>query len=187
MLERQVKITGIKAFDESLLIAMSLITICTLGPLELDLTEGLPITLQSLLVVWFAVAFGLRIGLTAVVLYLVAGGMGFGCFAGGASGWGHFIGSNGGFLLAFPIGAFLAGSLSRWAFSSSLFTKTKFISSALILLLSQLLILVLGVVWQLALSLKTISLIDVVSLFIPGLLIKTAIGTLALVFISRVS
>ncbi len=185
MLERQVKITGIKAFDESLLIALSLITICTLGPLKLNLTEGLPITLQSLLVVWFAIAFGLRIGLTAVVLYLVVGGMGLGVFAGGTSGWGHFIGSNGGFLLAFPVGAFVAGSLSRWAFSTSLFTKTKFISSALILLLSQLVILLLGVVWQAALSLKTISLIDVVELFMPGLLIKTAIGTLVLVFLSR--
>ena len=181
MLERQVKITGIKAFDESLLIALSLITICTLGPLKLDLTEGLPITLEALLVVWFSIAFGLRIGLTAVVLYLVAGVMGFGFFTGEASGWGHFIRSNGGFLLAFPVGAFVAGSLSRWAFSLPLFTKAKFISSALILLLSQLLILV----WQAALSWKTISLMDVVRVFMPGLLITTAIGTLTLVFLSR--
>jgi len=185
MLEGYFKITGIKAIDESLLIVFALIIICTLGPLKLDLTNSVPITLQSLLVVWFALALGLRIGLTAVVLYLVAGGMGFGVFAGGASGWGHFIGSNGGFLLAFPVGAFISGSLAKWAFSISIFSKTKFISSALILLVSQLTILILGLVWQAAISMQTISLGSIINIFMPGLLIKTALGTLALVFISR--
>lgn len=185
MLEGQLKITGIKILDESVFIAFALITICVLGPLKLDITDGIPITLQSLLVVWFALALGLRVGLTSVVLYLVAGGLGFSVFSGGSSGWGHFIGSNGGFLIAFPVGAFISGSLGKWAFSIPIFSKTKFISSALILFVSQLAILILGIIWQSALSLEIISLGSVISFFMPGILIKTAIGTLALIFISR--
>jgi biotin transport system substrate-specific component len=185
MLKGYLKITGIKALDESLLIALALITICILGPLKLDLTNSAPITLQSLLVVWFGLAMGLRIGLTAVVLYLFVGGMGMEVFAGGASGWGHFLGSNGGFLIAFPVGAFISGALGRWTFSTPLFSKTKFISSALILLVSQLAILVLGLLWQSAISMQAISLVSIIKIFMPGLLIKTALGTLALVFISR--
>ena len=185
MLENQIKITGIQALDESILIVFSLITICILGPIKLELSTSLPITSQSLLVVWFALAFGLRIGLTAVFLYLIIGGMGFGVFAGGASGWGQLIGSNGGFNLAFPIGAFLSGSLAKWAFTNAIFSKAKFISSALILLISQIVILGLGIFWQSRMSPESISIVKVVKTFMPELFILTAFGTIVLVLISR--
>ncbi len=177
------KITGNKTVDESILIAISLGVICALGPFKIDFVAGLPTTFQSLLVVWFALAFGLRVGLTSVLAYLVIGGLGFGVFSGGASGWQHFIGSNGGFLLAFPVGAFIAGSLEQMA--STLFTKAKFISSAFILFISQTAILALGLLWQSMLVGETISFGIIMDIFLPGLLIKTAIGTLALVIITR--
>ena len=179
------KITGNKYLDESILIANSLALICYLGPVKLDFITEIPTTLQSLLVVWFALAFGLRIGMTAVFLYLIAGGLGLGVFAGGASGWNHLFGSNGGFLLAFPIGAFIAGSLVQILARIKFLSKAKFISSALILFISQISILILGLFWQSAFIGKTISITTIYSIFIPGLLIKTAIGTLVLVFISR--
>ena len=179
------RITGIKTLDESILIAFSLLITCYLGPLKLNFISEVPTTLQSLLVVWFALAFGLRIGLTSVFIYLIAGGLGFDVFAGGASGWSHLTGSNGGFLLAFPIGAFIAGSLLQALSRFPFFSKAKFITGALILFISQLAILVLGFFWQSALLGKTLSLPTINSIFIPGLLIKTALGTLVLVFISR--
>ena len=179
------KITGNKTVDESILIAISLGVICALGPIKIDFAAGLTTTLQSLLVVWFALAFGLRVGLTSVLAYLVLGGLGFGVFSGGASGWQHFIGSNGGFLLAYPVGAFIAGSLEQMASSSTLFTKAKFISSTFILLISQTAILALGLIWQSMLVGETISLGIIMDIFLPGLMIKKAIGTLALVIITR--
>ena len=179
------KITENKIVDESILIAINLGVICTLGPLKIDFASGLPTTLQSLLVVWFALAFGLRVGLTSVLAYLFLGGLGFGVFSGGASGWQHFIGSNGGFLLAFPVGAFIAGSLAQIASTSALFKKAKFISSAFILFISQTVILALGLIWQSMLVGETIPLVIIMDIFLPGLLIKTAIGTLALVIITR--
>tara|TARA_B100000427_G_scaffold326023_1_gene333929 strand:+ start:938 stop:1516 length:579 start_codon:yes stop_codon:yes gene_type:complete len=185
MLENQIKITGLKILDESILIVFALITICILGPIKLELSTSLPITSQSLLVVWFALAFGLRIGLTAVLLYLIAGGMGFGVYAGGASGWNQFIGSNGGFLLAFPIGAFLSGSLAKWALTKSIFSKAKFITSALILIISQFVVLGLGIFWQSSMSPKSISIVEVIKTFMPELFILTAIGTIVLVLVSR--
>ena len=63
------KITGNKTVDESILIAISLGVICALGPIKIDFAAGLTTTLQSLLVVWFALAFGLRVGLTSVLAY----------------------------------------------------------------------------------------------------------------------
>ena len=179
------RITGIKTLDESILIAFSLLITCYLGPLKLNFISEVPTTLQSLLVVWFALAFGLRIGLASVFIYLIAGGLGCDVFAGGASGWSHLTGSNGGFLLAFPIGAFIAGSLLQALSRFPFFSKAKFITGALILFISQLAILVLGLFWQSALLGKTLSLPTINSIFIPGLLIKTALGTLVLVFISR--
>jgi biotin transport system substrate-specific component len=158
----------------------------TLGDYSFDIIDGLPVTLQSLLMVWFALIFGMRVGLTAVLLYLLSGGLGLGVFSGGASGWAHFSGSTGGFLLAFPIGALIAGKASDWLKSRENPQKYIFFSSALILLLSQTTILLMGLYWLNSVSQDPLSLDKAIQIFGPGLLVKTAIGTMAYVVALRI-
>lgn len=181
------KITSLsKQLSFILQVAISFSCMSTLGDYSFDIIDGLPITLQSLLMVWFALIFGLRVGLTAVLLYLLAGGLGLGVFSGGASGWAHFSSSTGGFLLAFPIGALIAGKASDWLKSLENPQKYIFLSSAFILLLSQTTILLMGLYWLNSVSQNPLSLDKAIHIFGPGLLVKTAIGTMAYVVALRI-
>lgn len=181
------KITSLsKQLSFILQVAISFSCMSTLCDYSFDIIDGLPITLQSLLMVWFALIFGLRVGLTAVLLYLLAGGLGLGVFSGGASGWAHFSSSTGGFLLAFPIGTLIAGKASDWLKSHENPQKYIFLSSAFILLLSQTTILLMGLYWLNSVSQNPLSLDKAIHIFGPGLLVKTAIGTMAYVVALRI-
>lgn len=72
-----------------------------------------PLTLQPLLVVLGGLMLGPRMGALGVALFLAAGAAGLPVFApGGAPGLARLFGPTGGYLLAFPVAAFLAGYLS---------------------------------------------------------------------------
>jgi biotin transport system substrate-specific component len=68
-----------------------------------------PMTLQGLAVIVVGGIFGAAAGAGALVLYLVAGMLGAPVFAMGSSGLVRVLGPTGGYLLAFPVAAFVAG------------------------------------------------------------------------------
>ncbi|MBR9922509.1 MAG: biotin transporter BioY [Bacteroidetes bacterium] len=72
--------------------------------LVLGQTE-IPLTGQSLAVLLIGFCWPGWSGVLAVVLYLLAGGLGLPVFAEGASGWGVFQGGTGGFLFGFLVAA----------------------------------------------------------------------------------
>ena len=72
-----------------------------------------PFTLQVLLVLLSGLVLGSRLGLMSQLVYLLAGAIGFPIFAGFSGGFAHIYGPTGGYLLAFPIAAFLAGYLTE--------------------------------------------------------------------------
>ena len=153
----------------------------TLSPITPFTTEGgIPITLQSLLVVFLPILLGWRIGVAAVVAYLVIGGLGAPVFSYGTYGWERFTGSSGGFLLAFPIAGLLAG----YAMEQFQNTKSVLIGS-LLLFAGQFIILGLGLFWYRAIIPVEESMLASVERLLPGLFIKTAFGGLALVLIQR--
>lgn len=163
-------------------VAISFACMATLSGYSFNIAESdVPITLQSLLMVWFAYLFGMRVGLTSVLLYLIAGGLGLNVFSNGGSGWEYFQDVTGGFLLAFPIGALISGIASDWLKTREELQKFKFISSALVLFASQAAILLLGLYWYNSIAAAPES----IQKFTPGLLIKTAIGTMAYVVVIR--
>ncbi len=153
----------------------------TLSPITPFTTEdGIPITLQSLLVVFLPILLGWRIGVAAVVAYLVIGGLGAPVFSYGTYGWERFTGSSGGFLLAFPIAGLLAG------YAMEQFENTKSVLiGALLLFAGQFIILGLGLFWYRAIIPVEESMLVSVERLLPGLFIKTAFGGLALVLIQR--
>ena len=164
--------------DSALLVVLGLALMGWLSPQVWTFQGTLPITPQSLIVVLWGVLWGWQVGTAAVALYLVAGGLGAPVFADGASGWVHFTGSTAGFLFAFPIGALVAG----W-FAAQV-TRMRYGASALLLLLGQLVIVLLG-------SLPTrhhscqVPLVDSLLDLMPPLLVKAALGTLIVVFVGR--
>ncbi len=68
-----------------------------------------PITLQTLFVILAGVVLGPRAGAAAMALYLGAGALGAPVFSNGAAGLPWLLGPTGGYLLTFPVSAFMAG------------------------------------------------------------------------------
>lgn len=71
-----------------------------------------PFTLQPLAVLVVGGLLGAKRGAAALVTYLVLGCLGLPVFAGGAAGAVYLIGPTGGYLLAFPVAAAVAGRLA---------------------------------------------------------------------------
>ena len=169
------------AWAKCLVFLLAIGLLVTLSPITPFTTEdGIPITLQSLLVVFLPILLGWRVGVAAVVAYLIIGGLGAPVFSYGTYGWDRFTGSSGGFLLAFPIAGLLAG------YAMEQFENTKSVLiGALLLFAGQFIILGLGLFWYRAIIPVEESMLASVERLLPGLFIKTAFGGLALVLIQR--
>lgn len=70
-----------------------------------------PITLQTVFVILAGASLGAKRGAVSQIIYLFYGICGLPVFAGGASSFAQLLGPTGGYLLGFPIAAFLAGLL----------------------------------------------------------------------------
>mgnify|MGYP001370382600 CR=1 FL=1 len=71
-----------------------------------------PVTLQTLVVVLAGALLGPGLGAASQVTYLAAGMLGAPVFSGGAAGIAWLLGPTGGYLLAFPVAAVVAGALA---------------------------------------------------------------------------
>src|SRR5688500_4177696 len=71
-----------------------------------------PVSLQTLFVTLAGVLLGPTLGAASQITYLVAGAMGAPVFAGAGAGLPHLFGPTGGYLIAFPVAAYLSGQLS---------------------------------------------------------------------------
>ena len=100
-----------------------------------------PATLQTFAVVLIGAALGARWGAASVAMYLAQGAAGLPFFAGGAAGFLHIAGPTGGYLLAFPVGAWIAGALSERGWTRRAW------STAAAMLLGEVAILVIGAAW----------------------------------------
>lgn len=72
-----------------------------------------PFTLQTFFVLSGGALLGKRTGAISMGIYLILGIIGFPVFSGGAFGLATIIGPTGGYLLSFPIAAFVVGYLTR--------------------------------------------------------------------------
>ncbi|MFI5208924.1 MAG: biotin transporter BioY [Gemmatimonadales bacterium] len=72
-----------------------------------------PVSLQGLAVLLTGGLFGASVGAGAMVIYLALGAFGLPVFASGSSGLNHLFGPTGGYLLAFPVAAFVTGRVAE--------------------------------------------------------------------------
>jgi biotin transport system substrate-specific component len=134
-----------------------------------------PLTLQTLGVLFTGAVLGGRRGALALLLYLTEGAAGLPVFAGGASGVAYMLGPTGGYLVGFVIAAGVVGWLAERGWDRRL------VWTVLAMVAGNVAIYALGVAW-LAVFLGDLqaALVNGVLIFIPGDLVKIAVAALAL-------
>lgn len=87
----------------------ALIAVCAILPAFSVTGVGVPFTLQMFGIFLTAAVLGARRGALAVLLYLAVGTAGVPIFSEGSGGPGVWVGVTAGYLVAFPIAAFIVG------------------------------------------------------------------------------
>jgi len=166
--------------DFALKTLISLALLCFLGPVKIDFQASIPITLQTLMVLFAAIAFGRNIGLIAVGGYLLLGLAGVPVFAGKVSGLEVLSGPTGGYLFGFVMAALVIGHLAE-----KIEPRQPFHHFGL-WIGGHLLIVVLGLIWQLNISGESLNQsLGLIKLLAQGAMIKSAVGMLAIMLIHR--
>lgn len=101
-------------WKRAIAIALGALVVAVSAQFSIDLPGNpVPITLQGLAVLLVGGTLGARAGAAALVVYLLAGMSGLPVFSGGRAGAAWLLGPTGGYLLAFPVGAAVAGAIAR--------------------------------------------------------------------------
>jgi biotin transport system substrate-specific component len=117
----------------SLLVALSAQVVVPLAPV--------PITGQTFVVLLAGALLGSRLGALAMIAYLVEGASGLPFFRGGNAGLIYLLGPTGGYLLAYPVAAFLTGWLAERGWDR------KYLTAAAAMALGSIVILACGWLW----------------------------------------
>ena len=152
----------------SLLTALSAQIVIPIGPV--------PITGQTFAVLLTGALLGSRLGAITMIVYLVEGAVGLPFFSGGHGGILHLMGPTGGYLVAFPAGAFITGAFAEHGWDR------KFLTAAAAMAIGSIVIMLSGWLWF-SLVMKTspaITLFATVLKFIPGDIIKISLAAAVL-------
>jgi biotin transport system substrate-specific component len=106
--------------------------------------SAVPLTLQPTIVLLGGLALGSRLGAASQILYLVAGIVGLPVFAASVTlppGALRLLGPTGGYLMAYPLAAFVAGALAERGFDR------RYVTSVLAMLAGLAIIFIGGVTW----------------------------------------
>ena len=179
MFDQQLRFTKDPFLDFVIKVMVSVGPMCLIGPYKLGVVDGIPITIQTILVLLPAMIFGWRVGISSVLLYLLLGGIGLPVFAQQSSGWDRFIGLTGGFLFAFAIASLAVG------YGAEKIKMATGIKSFLLFVCGHLVILVLGFTWKIGVSHSDDSLLDSLKASASPSFIKVAIGTLFMIVLAR--
>ena len=165
------------AFYAALIAALGLVP-----PVAIPLLGGVPITAQTLGVMLAGVMLGPVRGALAVLLLLFLVALGAPFLAGGRGGLGVFAGPSVGFLIGWPIGAFVAGLVMRATADMNVLVAAA-ISAAVGGILIVYAIGVPGVALMAGLSMPKAALGSAV--YIPGDLVKVAITAIVAQTVAR--
>ena len=132
-----------------------------------------PVTLGPLVVVLAGLMLGPRASAASMVLYLAAGAAGLPVFAPlGAPGIARFFGPTGGYLIAYPAAAFVAGAFSRR--ESSLLGRWLAATAGVVVIfvggVAQLAVVSQSLGRAIAIGLTPFALLDIVKAFIAALI-----------------
>jgi biotin transport system substrate-specific component len=118
--------------------AVAFITALTAAAAQVSLPlpfTPVPFTLQPMVVLLGGAALGSRLGMSSQLLYLALGIAGLPVFAASPflpPGLGRLLGPTGGFLLSYPLAAFVAGFLAERGFDRRYFTSVLAMAAGLV-------------------------------------------------------
>jgi biotin transport system substrate-specific component len=176
LLNKYIQLHRIPSADFVIKLIISLLMLSFIAPYRLEIKGETPITLQTLIILFVAIGFGWRIGLSAVLLYITMGIAGLPVFAGYTSGQQALSGPYGGFIFGFVAASVICGYLSEQpVFSKPLAAILNwFLGHLIIILFGALWLMQLDPMWQ-----------HRISDMLPGALIKSMTGALAIQLIIR--
>jgi biotin transporter BioY len=158
----------------SLVVAFSLLTALAA---QVVIPDGpVPITGSTFAVLLTGALLGSRLGAMAMIVYLIEGASGLPFFYGGHGGIAHLLGPTGGYLVAFPAGAFITG-----AFAENGWDK-RFSTAVVAMAVGSVVILLAGLAWFSVLTHTSplvafqLTVVD----FIPGDIIKILLAAAVL-------
>jgi len=103
--------------------------------------QPVPMTLQTLAILTIGAAYGWRLGMVTVALYLAEGAAGLPVFAGPVAGYIYMLGGTGGYLVGFLLASGVVGWLAERGFDRNILT------TALAMLAGNVVIHGFGVAW----------------------------------------
>jgi len=129
-----------------------------------------PMTMQTFAVLVLAMAFGPRLGVATVALYLTEGAFGLPVFAGPGIGLVYFAGPTGGYLIGFMAAAVVVGALARKGWDRNI------LSGLAAFLIGDVIIFAFGVGWlSIIVGLEKAFLAGMLP-FLPGEAVKIALA-----------
>lgn len=84
-----------------------------LSQISIPLPNGIPLTLQLFAVFLCGVILGAKKGFISTLVYVALGAIGLPVFAGFTGGFQYIVGYSGGFIISFPLVAFIIGFVSE--------------------------------------------------------------------------
>ncbi len=90
-------------------VALFTAVIAIMAQLSIPMPLGVPMTMQTFAITLAAIVLGSKRGCISTLVYVLLGAIGVPVFAGFTGGTQHLIGPTGGFLISFPLMAFVIG------------------------------------------------------------------------------
>jgi biotin transport system substrate-specific component len=177
------RLSSAQAWTGVQLLSVAFVTVLTAAAAQVSFPlpfTPVPFTIQPMVVLIGAAVLGSRLGALSQILYLTAGLAGLPVFAFAPElpqGVARLIGPSGGYLLAFPIAAFVTGLLAERGFDR------RYLSSILAMSVGLSIIFLGGVAWlwrlvgadaALAAGLYPFLLVDAFKIVVAGLVLPTA-------------
>jgi biotin transport system substrate-specific component len=165
------------SYDVLIKLIIALLFTCSIGPYTVAIPGEVPITLQTLFLLLFSIAFGWRVGGLNALLYALLGAAGLPVFSGYHGGLEHIDGISGGFFFGFIAATLITGFLVEFPFSKNPFGHIG------IWLIGHLIILVMGGFWMR--RFRPDNWWDNIEVTLPGAAIKSAVGFLIIQILIR--
>jgi biotin transport system substrate-specific component len=99
--------------SQHMALSIFLATLTAVGAQITIPVSPVPFTLQTFFVLLAGLIGGARVGFLSIFIYLIMGAVGLPVFANLRGGWDVFLGPTGGYLIAFPFAAAIAGLIYR--------------------------------------------------------------------------
>jgi biotin transport system substrate-specific component len=149
--------------------ASAFVAVCAQISVPLPFTP-VPLTFSDFAVLLVGLALGPAVGFAALAMYLLEGACGLPVFNPGPGGLAQLMGHTGGYLIAYPFAAAIAGSFARVLSK----TTSRFLAALAASTLASTLIMISGTVWLGVLFLHTARAAFILGAapFLPGQVIK---------------